>query len=41
MPYNVWRLLFVASGGDSAAVRGWQADFAAGTLRLPAAVRAW
>ena len=22
-------------------VRGWQADFAAGTLRLPAAVRAW
>ena len=24
VPYNVWRLLYVASGGDSAAVRGWQ-----------------
>ncbi|KAL1524757.1 hypothetical protein AB1Y20_019640 [Prymnesium parvum] len=38
LPYNCWRLLFVASGGDAAAVRRWQRDAAAGTLRLPAAV---
>jgi len=41
VPYNVWRLLFVASGGDAAAVRGWQADFGAGGLTLPPRVREW
>ena len=41
VPYNVWRILYVASGGDAAAVGRWQADFAAGRLELPGRVRAW
>ena len=40
VPYNVWRLLYVASGGDAPAVRAWQRDFGARALALPAAVRA-
>ena len=41
LPYNLWRLLYVASGGDARAVRGWQADLATGRLQLPPDVRAW
>ena len=42
MPYNLWRLLYVASGSDGAAVRSWQAGLAArGKLELPSAVLAW
>ena len=41
VPYNVWRILYVASGGDAAAVGRWQTDFAAGRLELPRHVRAW
>ena len=42
MPYNVWRILFVASGGDGGAVRAWQQRMeASGTLQVPQAVRKW
>lgn len=26
LPYNAWRLLYVASGGDGASVRQWQKE---------------
>ena len=35
------QVLHAASGGDAAAVRGWQRDFAAGELRLPAPILDW
>ena len=42
MPYNLWRLLFVASGADGDAVRGWQAELArTGSLQLPPHICAW
>ena len=42
MPYNLWRLLFVASGGDGRAVRAWQSRLnSTGALEVPLAVRAW
>ena len=42
MPYNVWRMLFVASGGSGAAVRAWQGDLARShAVQLPEAVRAY
>lgn len=41
VPYNVWRMLYAASGGDGDAVRAWQRDFARGELRLPRHVTDW
>ena len=42
VPYNMWRMLYAATGGDGRAVRRWRADFAAGReLRLPRTVSAW
>lgn len=42
VPYNVWRLLYVASGGNGAAVRRWQEGLSQrGVLEVPFEVRAW
>jgi len=41
MPYNMWRLLYVASGGDGEAVLRWQRELSCGTLQLPTNVVAW
>ena len=41
MPYNLWRVLYVASGGDGHAVRRWQAMLATGRLELPSLVVEW
>ena len=41
LPYNAWRLLYAASGGDASAVARWQRQCASGTLRLPDATLGW
>ena len=42
MPYNLWRLLYVASGSDGARVRGWQDELQqSGRLELPPSVLEW
>ena len=41
MPYNLWRLLYVASGGDGDAVRLWQEQLRNSVLQLPPHIVTW
>lgn len=41
LPYNAWRLLYVASGSNSNAVQNWQNDVTLGKLQLPQNVIDW
>lgn len=41
LPYNAWRLLYIGSGGDAVAVRRWQEEAVAGTLKLPVRLMDW
>lgn len=41
LPYNAWRLLYLASGSDGQAVRAWREQAVRGELQLPPAVLEW